>query len=262
MKHHPGCSDLLGLLLSGQTENSIRGRASRIWVSLPEKGDNSRYLFKGKPQPVTPMKTVLEHYEKFLNEELAGKSSLHLKKGFLNDFDITCNCSNSKGEVSVNEKWHNPLMKMELRGWYSATQWSPEKSDWQGRTGRPHDGLDLYAPVGTTTYACVSGKVADIYLSGTYGNTITIEGIYNGKTYYFFYAHLKYAAKFEIGNPIVAGIPIGFTGQTGNANGQASKMAHLHFEVRSANTKSKNKVNPNLITDMVINKNPNKNSQS
>ncbi|SKB49014.1 Peptidase family M23 [Chryseobacterium balustinum] len=33
---------------------------------------------------------------------------------------------------------------------------------------------------------------------------------------------------------VKAGDPIGKTGQTGNANGQAAKMAHLHFEVRKA----------------------------
>jgi len=90
MKHHPGCLDLLDLLLSGQTENSIRGRGSRIWASLPEEGDNSRYTFKGRPQPVTPMKTNLEHFEKFLKEELAGKSPLHLKSGFLKEFGYDC----------------------------------------------------------------------------------------------------------------------------------------------------------------------------
>ncbi len=31
---------------------------------------------------------------------------------------------------------------------------------------------------------------------------------------------------------VKAGDPIGKTGQSGNASGQAAKMAHLHFEVR------------------------------
>ncbi|WP_161805001.1 hypothetical protein [Lacinutrix mariniflava] len=44
--------------------------------------------------------------------------------------------------------WFDPLEKMELRGWYGATQWTPRKSDFHGRTGGKHDGLDLYSPVG------------------------------------------------------------------------------------------------------------------
>ncbi|WP_010178287.1 hypothetical protein [Aquimarina agarilytica] len=44
---------------------------------------------------------------------------------------------------------------MELRGWYSDSQWTPIKSDYKGRSGGKHDGLDLYAPVGTNVYGCV-----------------------------------------------------------------------------------------------------------
>ena len=98
LKHHPGCSELINLIISNQTEKGIRNCASRIWASLPEKEDNSRYLFKGEPQPVTPMKTVLEHYEQFLKDELSDKSPLHLKKGFLNEFGIKCNCKNTEGK--------------------------------------------------------------------------------------------------------------------------------------------------------------------
>ena len=98
LKYHPGCSELINLIISNQTEKGIRNCASRIWASLPEKEDNSRYLFKGEPQPVTPMKTVLEHYEQFLKDELSDKSPLHLKKGFLNEFGIKCNCKNTEGK--------------------------------------------------------------------------------------------------------------------------------------------------------------------
>jgi len=44
------------------------------------------------------------------------------------------------------------------------------------------------------------------------------------------YCHLSEYVTGEV----KAGDPIGKTGQTGNANGQAAKMAHLHFEVRKA----------------------------
>ena len=164
-------------------------------------------------------------------------------------------------EKKPNLKWHNPLDIMELRGWYTETQWTPEKSDWHGRTGGKHDGLDLYAPVKTNLYACIDGIIRDPYVSGTYGNTVTIEGIYNGETYFFFYAHLNQPVKFSDGDSIKAGDPIGETGQTGNARSLTAKQTHLHFEVKSKKTRTGNKVDPNIITELTFNKTPDKNTQ-
>ncbi|WP_309607466.1 peptidoglycan DD-metalloendopeptidase family protein, partial [Flavobacterium sp.] len=261
MIHHPGCSDLLKLLLSGQTENSIRGRGSRIWASLPEEGDNSRYLFKGKPQPVTPMKTVLEHYEKFLKDELKDESPLHLNKGFLKDFDITCNCGNENSSF-----WHHPLDKMELRGWYGSGFYPGDSDHGNAPDARKksHDGLDLYAPIGTTLYACIDGEVYEDYVSGTYGSTLGIKGTYKGTTYYFFYAHLSERSVVK-GATVSAGDIIGKTGQTGNASGQAAKMDHLHFEVRNTGERTGGKLNPlttidELNTDVITN--PDQNTQT
>lgn len=157
-------------------------------------------------------------------------------------------------------KWRNPLDIMELRGWYTETQWTPEKSDWHGRTGGKHDGLDLYAPVNTKAYACIDGTIRTPYLSRTYGNTVTIEGVYNGKTYFFFYAHLDEAVTFIDGDLIKAGDSIGRTGKTG-ATFLKVNQTHLHFEVKSANTRTGNKIDPNIITELTFNKTPDKDSQ-
>jgi len=139
--------------------------------------------------------------------------------------------------------WYNPLEKMELRGWYTSTQWTPIKSSYGGRTGGKHSGLDLYAPVGTSCYACVEGFIYDDYTSTSYGKTITIKGKYKGTTYYFFYAHLS-SRNVKKNDYVKIGDLIGKTGQSGNANGQAAKMAHLHFEIRTKGTKIGNKANP------------------
>lgn len=117
---------------------------------------------------------------------------------------------------------------MELRGWYTDTQWSPGKSDFHGRTGGKHDGLDLYAPVGTQVYACIDGEITYLEDKGGYGNRTFLEGNYNGEKYFLMYCHLSE----YITGTVTAGDPIGKTGQTGNASGQAAKMDHLHFEVR------------------------------
>lgn len=83
---------LLDLIVKDEIEKAIRNQGSGEWASLPHKGDNSRYKFNGKPQPATPFKVCMEHYNKFLKEELEGKSYLHLEKGFLKEFGITtCN---------------------------------------------------------------------------------------------------------------------------------------------------------------------------
>ena len=163
-------------------------------------------------------------------------------------------------EIDDNSSWHNPLDKMELRGWYSETQWSPGKSDFHGRTGGKHDGLDLYAPVGTPVYACIDGEVTYRADPGGYGHRTFLEGTYKGKKYYFMYCHLSEykTGKFE------AGKEIGKTGQTGNASGQPAKMAHLHFEVR---TEKMSKPSFNPLTEIpelgkAVNTSPDRNSQN
>ena len=178
---------------------------------------------------------------------------------------IVHNCRNINKETPKNKsngKWHNPLKKMELRGWYSETQWSPEKSDYKGRTGGKHDGLDLYAPIGTQTFACVDSIVIDDYTSDTYGKTLTLKGEYNNQTYYFFYSHLSERVVSKSNNLIKAGTVIGKTGQTGNASGQLSKMNHLHFEVRNTSNRTGGRLDPYTIIELKsINKNPKKENQ-
>ncbi|MET3536009.1 peptidoglycan DD-metalloendopeptidase family protein [Chryseobacterium limigenitum] len=237
----------LPLITKNQVKEALEQYGSYEWASLPP----GRY-----GQPAQTMTAALEKYDKFLKEELGGTTDLHLKKGFLKEFGIQCNC----GKIGGSSEWHNPLDNMELRGWYSDTQWSPGKSDYHGRTGGKHDGLDLYAPVGTQIYACVDGEITYLEDPNGYGNRTFLEGNYNGQKYFFMYCHLS---EYTTGQ-VSAGDPIGKTGQTGNASGQAAKMAHLHFEVRKEKM-SKPSFNPlteitELGTD--VNVNPDQNNQT
>jgi hypothetical protein len=216
MKHHPGCSDLLKILLSGQTENSIRGIASRIWASLPEKGDNSRYEFKGKPQPVTPMKTVLEHYEKFLKDELAGNSPLSLKKGFLKDFDIKCNCKNTDNknhkegydiDKAVNYVIANAASKslsacaLYIRKAINAGGISGSWGDaWEYISALPNIGFTdlgkidsfekgdivVFNKTGGRKYGHISMWTGSQWVSDFKQNSIIVHSDYNGKDYHIF----------------------------------------------------------------------------
>lgn len=134
--------------------------------------------------------------------------------------------------------WRNPLDKMELRGWYKFG-WSPNESDYllhtTHRSKGKHLGLDLYAPIGTPVYACVDGTALILFppYSDTFGLHVRIEGYYNEKKYNFFYAHLS-EIKVKNFQKVKAGTLIGYTGQTGEAEGQPARFNHLHFEVRNS----------------------------
>ena len=109
MKHKQ--RGVLDLIIKGDIEKAIRNQGSGEWASLPHIGDNSRHDYNGKPQPATPMKFCLKHYNKFLKEELDEISNLHLKKGFLKElFEHTCTKSNGdEAECKVCGKRHIDL---------------------------------------------------------------------------------------------------------------------------------------------------------
>ncbi|MDL2142850.1 M23 family metallopeptidase [Flavobacterium tructae] len=130
--------------------------------------------------------------------------------------------------------WRNPLDRMELRGWYST--WRPNDSKFgivPKRDKGKHEGIDLYAPVGTPVRACVDGLIVFNSTAGGYGNTVVLKGYYESKLYYFAYSHLREKSKFIADKSWVkAGEVIGHTGQSGNAESLTSEKTHLHFEVR------------------------------
>ncbi|WP_343697126.1 M23 family metallopeptidase [Flavobacterium sp.] len=162
--------------------------------------------------------------------------------------------------------WRNPLDKMELRGWYST--WRPEDSNHgvvPTRSSGKHDGLDLYAPVGTPIFACVDGMRVRVGpdVSDSYGKTITIRGFYEGKEYHFFYAHLS-EVNLNVGEKVKAGMKIGKSGKTGNAKNLLAKQEHLHFEVRKSNASQGAGIHPlESILELknVVNLNPDREKQ-
>lgn len=89
---------------------------------------------------------------------------------------------------------------------------------------RPHDGIDLAAPIGTPIFASHSGTVmyAGAEFSG-YGNVVIIESE-NGWISLYSHCHRIHVSE---GDQIELGEKIATIGNTGNARG-----AHLHFELR------------------------------
>jgi murein DD-endopeptidase MepM/ murein hydrolase activator NlpD len=93
------------------------------------------------------------------------------------------------------------------------------------REGRPHEGIDLPAPVGTPVFAAADGRVA--YAGNGirgYGNLIVVRHAGDLLTVY---AHNS-VLLVTPGQPVRAGDRIALVGQSGRATGP-----HLHFEVRA-----------------------------
>jgi lipoprotein NlpD len=93
------------------------------------------------------------------------------------------------------------------------------------REGRPHEGIDLPAPIGTPVIAAADGRV--VYAGNGirgYGNMVVVRHAGDLLTVY---AHNSVLLVTQ-GQPVRAGDRISLVGQSGHATGP-----HLHFEVRA-----------------------------
>jgi hypothetical protein len=111
------------------------------------------------------------------------------------------------------------------------------------RPGGPHQGIDILAPKRSLALAAEAGTVEFWTTSRTAGCMLYLHGV-SGTTYY--YIHLNndqtarndnrgrcvpgtaYARGLKEGAKVAAGQPIGYVGDSGDANGA---HAHLHFEL-------------------------------
>jgi lipoprotein NlpD len=97
-------------------------------------------------------------------------------------------------------------------------------SPFGARGGRPHEGIDLPAPIGTPVYAAGDGQV--VYAGDAirgYGNLIVVQHAGDLLTVY---AHNSVLLVRQ-GERVTAGQRVALVGQSGHATG-----SHLHFEVR------------------------------
>ena len=89
-----------------------------------------------------------------------------------------------------------------------------------------HQGIDLFAPVGTPVVAIHDGTLFNVGWNRLGGNRLWLD---DGVGDAFYYAHLSAYAPIAIeGAAVKAGDVIGFVGATGDAVGTPS---HLHFEI-------------------------------
>jgi len=116
----------------------------------------------------------------------------------------------------------------------------------QPRAGGPHQGIDILAAKKSLALAAEAGKVKFWTTSASAGCMLYLYGA-SGTTYYYIHlnndltrgndnrgkcvAGTAYAPGLKNGAKVSAGQPVGFVGDSGDANGL---HAHLHFEVHPA----------------------------
>ncbi|QHS23270.1 peptidoglycan DD-metalloendopeptidase family protein [Virgibacillus sp. MSP4-1] len=113
-------------------------------------------------------------------------------------------------------------------------------SEFGGRWGGMHNGMDISKYGKIPIKASASGMVYRAYRSSSYGNVVYITHSMGGQQYTTLYAHMRYYTVSE-GQYVQKGQVIGYMGNTGNSTGQ-----HLHFELHEGpwNYSKSNAVNP------------------
>jgi hypothetical protein len=113
----------------------------------------------------------------------------------------------------------------------------------QPRPGGPHQGIDIVAPKRNLTLAAEAGKVEFWATSSRAGCMLYLHGA-SGTTYNYIHlnndltahndnrgkcvAGTAYARGLKSGAKVVAGQPVGYVGDSGDADG---RTPHLHFEL-------------------------------
>lgn len=103
-------------------------------------------------------------------------------------------------------------------------------SEFGWRWGRPHEGVDIAAPAGTSIRASAEGRVSFAGVKPGYGRIVIIDH----PGFQTFYAHLK-AVYVKTGYSVMREQKVGEVGMSGHASGP-----HLHFEIRDRNGVAQN----------------------
>jgi murein DD-endopeptidase MepM/ murein hydrolase activator NlpD len=95
------------------------------------------------------------------------------------------------------------------------------------RGGHVHEGQDVFADCGTPLIAARGGTVAFAGFQSAAGNYLVVDA--DGSSQDMVYMHLRDAPLLDKGEHVDTGEPIGFVGDTGDA-----QDCHLHFELWTA----------------------------
>ncbi|HEY8607839.1 MAG TPA: M23 family metallopeptidase [Noviherbaspirillum sp.] len=91
--------------------------------------------------------------------------------------------------------------------------------------GRRHEGIDIFAPRGSPVRATTEGIVLRRGQNRLGGKVVWVLGPGGHRHYY---AHLDAYSQIRTGERIVAGTPVGYVGDSGNAKGTPT---HLHYGI-------------------------------
>ncbi len=91
--------------------------------------------------------------------------------------------------------------------------------------GRPHQGIDIFAPRGTPVISATEGILVRKGTNTLGGQVINVLG--SGRQVHY-YAHLDGFGSFGEGDAVRAGDTLGFVGNTGNAR---ETPPHLHYGI-------------------------------
>ena len=229
--------------------NDIRGAissAAGTWVSLP--GGTTG-------QPTAKMQDTLDYYDEFLKAELAGKSHLHIKPGFLTEFNITCQCQQQEESngtcpddcsqcFDYADVWENPEISSDNGG--------KNNNRYGYNSTRGHKGIDiLTGPTYKDVHSIMCGEVVSLvdsfktneYRTSSLGNTLMIKSkTKTGEIVFILYCHLDriYVKK---GDKVKHGQKVALSGSTGNASysglpngvrGRGIDKANWHCHIETA----------------------------
>lgn len=112
---------------------------------------------------------------------------------------------------------------MPVQGGYISSGFSRSRLNPILNITRPHEGIDVAAPVGTPIRATANGVVTFVGWDGEYGNLVEID---NGHGFSTRFAHTSRIV-VKVGQHVTRGQMIAEVGETGLAVGP-----HVHYEVR------------------------------
>lgn len=193
----------------------------------------------------------------------AGSRSARFSHKVTGDLESTAYFETKKPCTSNSKRVTNPLISMRIAAsnvsmaladaddrvyanYYGGT-FGQTRTDRDGNPRR-HDGLDLYADVGTPVYAAYSGTITKAvsgygsgFVANSYGNELRVTTVEGGRTFIAQYAHLQCGSPFAFnprtgqpfkeGDRVYHGDLIGYSGRTGNAVDVPNP--HLHFGISS-----------------------------
>ncbi|MCU7618769.1 peptidoglycan DD-metalloendopeptidase family protein [Chryseobacterium sp. PBS4-4] len=217
-------------------KNDIKGaisKSSGTWVSLPGATAG---------QPTAKMQETLDYYDEFLKEELSGKSHLHIKPGFLKEFNITCQCQQQEesngicpddcsqcfdyADVVANPRLNNQSNNVNKNRFHRVKRYNNSHP-----RGYYHTGVDVLASLDTELKSLLCGEILEAYdTGGDLGKIVTIKSKdRNGNYVWIRYCHLN-SISVTKGQTIKHGKKMGKSGNTGNAVDVLPQHYHVHIE--------------------------------